>query len=169
MRPTRHARLLAFALLAGSSVPALAQSAPAEGDAALDEIIVAAQRRDENIQDVPLSVTAIGGDVVTDLGASGRGGKARNEVDDLGHRHEAVGVRALVTIARQPALPVRRQQAQGVPAFMPPGVGHLAALEDHVVDRALGEEAAHGEAGMAGPDDEHVGAHRQRLPSRRVS
>jgi hypothetical protein len=29
-----------------------------------------------------------------------------------------------------------------------------------VVDRALGEAAAHGEAGVARPDDDDVGAHR---------
>jgi len=33
-----------------------------------------------------------------------------------------------------------------------PGIGDLAALDHEVVDRALGEAPAHGEAGMTGPD-----------------
>ena len=45
-----------------------------------------------------------------------------DELDDLGHRHEAVGIGAVVRVAGQPALPVRRQQAQRVPALVPPRV-----------------------------------------------
>ena len=80
-------------------------------------------------------------------------------VDDLGHRHEAVGIVAVVAEAGQPALPVRREQAQRVPALGPPRVGDLAALEHHVVDRALGEAAAHRQPGVAGADDDGRGAH----------
>ena len=74
--------------------------------------------------------------------------------DDLGHRHEAVGVVAVVAPAGQPGLPVRREQAERVPALGPPRVRHLTALEDHVVDRALGEAATHRQPGVAGPDDD---------------
>ena len=47
----------AFASLFGSN--ALAQTAPDVKAAVSDEIIVTAQRRAENLQDVPLSVTAV--------------------------------------------------------------------------------------------------------------
>ena len=73
---------------------------------------------------------------------------------DLGHRHVAVGIRAVVAIAGQPALPVRREQPQRVPALAAPGVRDLAALEHDVIDRALGEAAARREPGVAGADDD---------------
>ena len=74
------------------------------------------------------------------------------EVDGLGHGAEPVGIFASIRETGQPALPVRRQQPQRVPAFGPPGVGHLAALEDHMVDRAPCQAPAHGQAGLASPD-----------------
>src|SRR5262249_37649290 len=40
------------------------------------------------------------------------------------------------------------------PSLGTPRVGDLAALEDDMVDRALGEAAAHGESGVAGADDD---------------
>jgi iron complex outermembrane receptor protein len=71
MRRESFTHFLGFALLAGTSVPALAQTAPADDEAGLGEIIVTAQRRDENIQDVPLSITAIGGEKLGNISASG--------------------------------------------------------------------------------------------------
>ncbi len=63
---TSHTRtktgLLASALLASSmltSVTAFAQTAPA-GAVALDQIVVTAQKRSENLQDVPVSILAFG-------------------------------------------------------------------------------------------------------------
>ena len=87
-------------------------------------------------------------------GAPATAAKRETNAIDLGHRHEAVGIRAFVAIAGQPALPVRRQQPQRVPAFAAPGVGHLAALEHHVIDRALGEAAARRQSGVPGADDD---------------
>jgi outer membrane receptor protein involved in Fe transport len=58
---SRHSlRLALFATSMLVSVPALAQSAPAEDAAANDEIIVTAQKREENLQDVPISIQALG-------------------------------------------------------------------------------------------------------------
>ncbi|HET9369392.1 MAG TPA: hypothetical protein VFO19_04065 [Vicinamibacterales bacterium] len=37
---------------------------------------------------------------------------------------------------------------------MTPGIGDVAALEDDVVDRPLGEEAARRQPGVAGADDD---------------
>ncbi len=81
-------------------------------------------------------------------------GVAADELDDFRHRPVAVGIVALVAEARQPALPVRGQQPQRIPALGAPGVRDLAALQDHMVDRALGEAAAHGQAGVPGADDD---------------
>jgi iron complex outermembrane recepter protein len=63
-------RLLASAIPAITllaSAPAVAQDAPAD-EAGIGDIVVTAQRREQNIQDVALSVTAIGGEK---LAASG--------------------------------------------------------------------------------------------------
>jgi iron complex outermembrane recepter protein len=56
--------LLATTSLIFAASPALAQEAPASADAAedtggLEEIVVTAQKREENLQDVPVSVTAL--------------------------------------------------------------------------------------------------------------
>ena len=79
-------------------------------------------------------------------------GVAFDERHHLGHCHEAVGIVTVVGEAGHPGLPVGRQQTQGVPALRPPRVGHLAALDHHMIDPARGEAMAHGEAGMPGPD-----------------
>ena len=77
---------------------------------------------------------------------------AVEEIDDLGHGAVAVGIVAVIAEARQAALPVGRQQAKRVPAFGAPRIGHLAALDDDMLDRALGEAAAHRQPSMAGAD-----------------
>ena len=50
---------------------AFAQDETAQNSAALGEIVVTAQRREENLQDVPLSVTAVSGDQLGALTAGG--------------------------------------------------------------------------------------------------
>jgi iron complex outermembrane receptor protein len=59
--------------MAGLSVaaPAYAQESATEDDGGLAEIVVTAQRREENLQDVPLSVTAVSGDKLAAIGAGG--------------------------------------------------------------------------------------------------
>ena len=92
------------------------------------------------------------------------------ERDRLGHVPVAVRVVALVAEARQAALPVRRQQPERLPALGAPGVGDLAALQHHVVERAIGQAPAHGEPGVPGAD--HDGGdyyERFRIPRRRGS
>ena len=49
-----------FASTAVSVTPAFAQDAPAGGGEAEDTIVVTAQRREERLQDVPISITALG-------------------------------------------------------------------------------------------------------------
>ncbi len=58
---------LAAALIA---VPAFAQEAPAEDNGGIAEIIVTAQRRDENLQSVPLSVSAFNAEQLKEQGTS---------------------------------------------------------------------------------------------------
>jgi iron complex outermembrane receptor protein len=57
--------LLASVAAAAMTAPALAQTAPAPDDGedsvAVEEIVVTAQRREERLQDVPLTVTVVGG------------------------------------------------------------------------------------------------------------
>ena len=60
MRTNQYSRLFVAALLCGLSNPTLAQTAP--DDQGLGDIVVTAQRRAENLKDVPLSVAAISGD-----------------------------------------------------------------------------------------------------------
>ena len=65
---------LAVALLAGGIMqPAYAQDETAVDDGqGLDVIVVTAQRREENLQDVPLSVSTISDDKLAALGAGGQ-------------------------------------------------------------------------------------------------
>ena len=46
----------------------LAQSAPASNSATLEEIVVTAQKRQENLQEVPIAVTAVSGDTLERVG-----------------------------------------------------------------------------------------------------
>ena len=80
--------------------------------------------------------------------------RTRDERDNLGHRHEPVGIRAFIAITGQPALPVRRQQPQRIPALVAPGIGHLPAFEHDVIDRALAEAMARRQSGVSGADDD---------------
>jgi iron complex outermembrane recepter protein len=68
--PTRFTRAALFgatALALGLSVPAFAQDA-ADETADTNEIIVTAQKREENLQDIPLAVSVIGGDAIANSG-----------------------------------------------------------------------------------------------------
>ena len=68
----RMSLLATTVLFAGLSMPtlAIAQTAPAaaEDDSGIAEIIVTAQRREENLQDVPISVSAFGAEQIKDKG-----------------------------------------------------------------------------------------------------
>src|SRR5437764_5190806 len=63
---------------------------------------------------------------------------------------------ALVAEGGQAALPIRREQAERIPALLAPGVSNLAALQHDVVDPAVAEATAHCEARVACADD-HCG------------
>lgn len=69
-RYTGLRRAVFVALLAGSGAPAIAEPQGAGGtaEAALDEIVVTAQRRTENIQTVPIAISALSGDMLTERG-----------------------------------------------------------------------------------------------------
>ena len=56
--------LCSSAIALAISVPAIAQDVPSDDDVANTEIIVTAQKREENLQDIPLAVSVIGGDAV---------------------------------------------------------------------------------------------------------
>jgi iron complex outermembrane recepter protein len=63
-------KLLTATLFATTAMPAFAQDAPADEEG-LSEIIVTAQRREENLQDVPLSITALGGENLAAIQSGG--------------------------------------------------------------------------------------------------
>lgn len=83
--PTRIARIALFsasALAIGISAPAAAQ---------VDEIIVTAQKVEENVQDVPIAITAISGEALIDSGT--------NNLEDLGQLVPSVTFRKGTTNA----------------------------------------------------------------------
>ncbi|TRD10498.1 TonB-dependent receptor [Erythrobacter insulae] len=62
----------AVAFAAFYAAPAIAQDEDGATEGKVEEIIVTAQRREENLQDVPLSVTAISDDSLEALGSGGQ-------------------------------------------------------------------------------------------------
>jgi len=64
----RASLLASAAIMAGVSLPAMAQTAPAEDESATAEIIVTAQKREERLQDIPLAVSVVGGEAIANNG-----------------------------------------------------------------------------------------------------
>ena len=64
MRTTRQARRAVIGICVALAVALGAEPAVAE----LDEIVVTARKREENLQDVPMSVTAMAGETLERLG-----------------------------------------------------------------------------------------------------
>lgn len=104
----RHALLAAtvsgIALL--GAAPVLAQTAPpATEPAGVDDIVVTAQRRSENIRDVPFAVTALGPQTLQDISAGGA---------DI-----------LSLSARVPSLQVESSNGRYAPRFYIRGLGNV--------------------------------------------
>ncbi|QJB69392.1 TonB-dependent receptor [Parasphingorhabdus halotolerans] len=109
MRLPSHTQIsclaLAGAMLAGGlSQPALAQDGEQADPSALTEIIVTAQRREENLQDVPLSISTISDEKLAAIGSGGQ------------------DVRALS--ARVPSLVVESSFGRTFPRFYIRGLGN---------------------------------------------
>ena len=66
----RKAGGLAAALLASSMLTGVAQAQSNQGNTALEEVVVTAQKRSENLQDVPVSIQALGGEKLEQLQVS---------------------------------------------------------------------------------------------------
>src|ERR1019366_7016614 len=62
--------LLATTVIAGIPAIAVAQDQPAASNGQLEEIVVTAQKRSENLQDVPVSIQALGGKKLEQLNAT---------------------------------------------------------------------------------------------------
>jgi outer membrane receptor protein involved in Fe transport len=60
--------LLVSAIVGASAAPAFAQTATTAGAGAmLEEVVVTAQRREEDLQDLPVSASALDGETLKDL------------------------------------------------------------------------------------------------------
>jgi iron complex outermembrane recepter protein len=70
LKSTKAALLAGLTLSALMTTPASAQSAAPQDDAGIEDIIVTAQRREENLQDTPISITAISGEDLLAAGAA---------------------------------------------------------------------------------------------------
>lgn len=69
---SRRANLLAVTILAGCATPAFAQDAPAAPTTVAEsDVVVTAQRRQERLKDVPVSVAAISGDRLDTIQSGG--------------------------------------------------------------------------------------------------
>ena len=73
MKPIIATGASALAILAAlaAAAPAAAQQAPSDAAVTLDEIIVTAQRRAQNLQEVPIAVTAFNAETLERTGATG--------------------------------------------------------------------------------------------------
>jgi hypothetical protein len=81
-------------------------------------------------------------------------GRVRLEVvDDLLLSHEALRIRSRVGEAGERALPVRRDQAERIPAALAPFGGDSVTLQYDVVDPARLQPMTHREARLARADD----------------
>lgn len=83
--PTRFTRIALF----GASAMAIGIASPAS--AQVEEIIVTAQKVEENVQDVPIAITAVSGDTLTESGT--------NNLEDLGQLVPSVTFRKGTTNA----------------------------------------------------------------------
>jgi iron complex outermembrane recepter protein len=102
MRPAQKLSLILVSFLSTTALPALAQeAAPEDG---LGEIIVTAQRREENLQNVPISITAVKGEKLDAITSGG------------------VDIRALS--ARVPSLIVESSFGRTFPRFYIRGLGN---------------------------------------------
>jgi iron complex outermembrane recepter protein len=70
MRAPKTLWIAGISLLALAATPALAQDAADDDTGGIADIVVTAQKKAENLQDVPISVAAIGGETVADLHAA---------------------------------------------------------------------------------------------------
>jgi iron complex outermembrane recepter protein len=102
---TGSTRRLVLALLASASaMPAFAQETAAAADDASGDIVVTAQRREENLQDVPVSVAAISGERLSLVQSGG------------------ADIRALA--ARVPSLNIESSFGRSFPRFYIRGLGN---------------------------------------------
>lgn len=88
VRERLHIRVAAIALVASTAQPAMAQAEIQEDESASSqapaEIIVTAQRREENLQDIPIAATALSGE---NLDA-----KAVQSIEDLQYAAPSVSI-----------------------------------------------------------------------------
>ena len=100
-----RAQFIALLLLGTAATPAIAQQAPAGQEAKpQDDIVVTAQRREERLKDVPISVTALAGDRLDVVQAGG------NDIRGLA--------------ARVPSLNIESSFGRAFPRFYIRGLGN---------------------------------------------
>ena len=78
--------------------------------------------------------------------------------DQLARAQVAIGIGSGVAPGRQPGHPVRGEQVQGIPPLATPALGYPTPIEDDMITCGVGEQPAHGQAGMPGANHEGVNA-----------
>jgi len=127
----RHPRLLAAAIhaaLAVAVLPVLAQEAPAaEAEATvIDTIIVTAQKREQQVQEVPIAISAYSGEFLEAFGVTG--------MDDIGNL--VPGLEIQEQSPNNPGFVIRGITSDSGAAFAPPRV---SVFQDGVsISRARG-------------------------------
>src|SRR5690606_6806627 len=81
---------------------------------------------------------------------------AIQEPDQFRHGGVTIRVSTFIGLAGQTQLPVRGEQPQRIPALMAPGIRYRTAFDDHMVNRQIRQAVTHGQARVAGADDNHV-------------
>ena len=77
-------------------------------------------------------------------------------VDDFLALHEPVRVVPGIGVAWQGALPVRRHQAEGIPALGAPAMGEAVLFQQQMVDALLLQVVAGGQTGLPAADDDDL-------------
>ena len=67
-----------------------------------------------------------------------------------------MGIGARIAEPGQPALPVRREQPELIPALGAPALPDTAALEHDMIEAEIGQATAHGQSGLSSANHQRI-------------